>query len=70
MTMHPPQRDSPGPFGDLSHFKHNYIFGSPHPSAVNVLMGDGGVRRGSYHVDPIVWWYLGRRDDGVAVSLD
>ncbi|HJS08599.1 MAG TPA: DUF1559 domain-containing protein [Pirellulales bacterium] len=41
---------------------------SNHPGSVNVAMGDGSVRNVSETILPDVWWALGTRNGGEAVS--
>jgi prepilin-type processing-associated H-X9-DG protein len=45
-------------------------FGSSHPSGVNVLFADGAVHHVSYTIDPAVFASLGKRADGMPVSLN
>jgi prepilin-type N-terminal cleavage/methylation domain-containing protein/prepilin-type processing-associated H-X9-DG protein len=60
-TGHPPQPDSTAPgWGEEK-------FGSSHPSGVNMLMCDGGVRHISYGISPTTWWYLGTRNNGEVI---
>jgi prepilin-type processing-associated H-X9-DG protein len=56
VTVEPPQRDRPG-------YGNPLIFGSAHPSGVNMLYCDGGVRYINYEVDPDVFFAAGRRTD-------
>lgn len=42
--------------------------GSNHPGSVNVALADGSVRNVSETVLPDVWWALGTRNGGEAVS--
>jgi prepilin-type N-terminal cleavage/methylation domain-containing protein/prepilin-type processing-associated H-X9-DG protein len=44
--------------------------GSAHPGGVNALFGDGSVRNVPYDINPLIFWRLGGRADGVSLSLD
>jgi prepilin-type processing-associated H-X9-DG protein len=54
-TYYPPQRDQPG-------LSNGLIFGSNHPSGVNMLYCDGSVQHVSYAVDRNVFRRSGNRD--------
>jgi prepilin-type processing-associated H-X9-DG protein len=45
-------------------------FGSSHPSGLNVLFADGAVHHVNYSIDTAVFASLGRRADGLPVSLN
>jgi prepilin-type N-terminal cleavage/methylation domain-containing protein/prepilin-type processing-associated H-X9-DG protein len=84
ITAAPPKRDfafvvgdewgNPGNdvrcWGNSNWNQISVCFGSAHPGGINALFGDGSVRNVSYDVNPIVFWRLGGRDDGVPVSLE
>lgn len=44
------------------------LFGSSHPGQINAALADGSVRSIHYQIDPVVFNYLGNRDDGHAIS--
>jgi prepilin-type N-terminal cleavage/methylation domain-containing protein/prepilin-type processing-associated H-X9-DG protein len=46
------------------------LFGSSHPSTLNMSFADGSVQTIAYTIDPDVFENLGVRDDGGSVSLD
>ena len=46
-----------------------YHLGSSHPSTLNVLLGDGGVRGMSKETYPELVWQLTHTSDGAAVSI-
>ena len=54
VTVGPPRRDTPG-------VANPRLFGSAHPSGLNMLYCDGGVRVVSYAVDPDEFFAAGRR---------
>jgi prepilin-type processing-associated H-X9-DG protein len=60
-TPHPPRRDTPGAYPDMS-------FGSCHAGGANFTMCDGSVRQISYGIDNTVFIYLGHRGDGHAID--
>ncbi len=45
-------------------------FGSAHAGGLNAVYCDGSVHTIEYAVDPIVWEYLGVRNDGEVTNLD
>ena len=51
---------------------NGFVFGasSQHPGGVNVLVADGGVRFIRDGIDRMVWWSLGTKAGGEAVSAD
>lgn len=61
----PPAPDFSAPIGD-----GEKLFGSSHPSAVNISFADGSVRAISYTIDADTFDQLGNRDDGAVVSLE
>lgn len=61
----PPAADYSSPVGD-----GEKLFGSSHPSTLNIGLVDGSVIPITYSIDPDVFARLGNREDGVAFSLD
>lgn len=61
----PPAKDYSSPLGD-----GEQLFGSSHPSTVNISFADGSVRAIAYTIDADTFDQLGNRDDGAAVSLE
>jgi prepilin-type processing-associated H-X9-DG protein len=47
-----------------------FLFGSAHPSGINVVMGDGSVRQIRYGISADTFNLLGHGSDGLVVSLD
>jgi prepilin-type N-terminal cleavage/methylation domain-containing protein len=84
ITAAPPQKDftylvgdewgaggnDPRAWGQSNWNQTAYCFGSAHPAGINAVFGDGSVRNVGYNVDAVVFWRLGGRNDGVAVSFD
>ncbi len=82
ITAAPPKRDfilingdewggnDPRAWGQDNWAQAGLCVGSAHPGGVNALFGDGSVRNVPYDVDPLVFWRLGGRADGVPVSTD
>ncbi len=56
----------PGP--DRNGYDDVYSFGSAHASGFHMAMCDGSVQQISYSIDPKIHYYLGCRDDGVAID--
>ena len=61
----PPAADYSSPVGD-----GEKLFGSSHPSTLNIGLVDGSVIPITYSIDPDVFARLGNREDGEAFSLD
>ncbi len=57
----PPMQDTPGYDAPRS-------FGSAHANGFNAAMCDGSVETLSYNIDPTIFWRLGNRRDGLAIS--
>jgi prepilin-type N-terminal cleavage/methylation domain-containing protein len=55
-----------GTFG----WRAQFLFGSPHPSGINALMGDGGVRGISYTINPQTFNALGYINDGTVINAN
>jgi len=49
---------------------HLQVASSNHPAGVNVLMGDGSVKYIKDTISPNIWWSLGSRGAGEAISAD
>jgi prepilin-type N-terminal cleavage/methylation domain-containing protein/prepilin-type processing-associated H-X9-DG protein len=64
-TDSPPAPDFYGPTWDEAR-----IFGSSHTKQINALFADGSVRPVSYSIDPLVFSYLGNKNDGQTVNLN
>ncbi len=47
-----------------------FLFGSAHPSGINVAMGDGSVRSIKYGINPVTFNQLGHTSDGGVINLD
>jgi prepilin-type N-terminal cleavage/methylation domain-containing protein/prepilin-type processing-associated H-X9-DG protein len=62
-TGQPPKPDYRGDFGD-----GGGLFGSSHPSGINMAFADGSVRAISYSVDKNVFRLLGSRNDGQVIN--
>src|SRR5258708_25127169 len=62
-TARPPAPDYFAPIGDGAG-----LFGSAHPGVVNFAFADGSVHPIRYSIDPIVFKYLGQRNDGQTVT--
>jgi prepilin-type N-terminal cleavage/methylation domain-containing protein len=66
-----PMRDAPihrtGTSGTVG-WRSAFLFGSPHPSGINAMMGDGSVRGISYNVKPQVFNALGHIADGSTID--
>jgi prepilin-type N-terminal cleavage/methylation domain-containing protein/prepilin-type processing-associated H-X9-DG protein len=58
---------SPTPVPD--YWNQHYGFGGAHAGGMNGLMGDGSVRSFPWQIDRNLWWRIGQRNDGVAISL-
>ena len=46
----------------------NWTFGSAHNNALNAVFVDGSGRSIEYGIDPVVFWAMGGRNDGVAAT--
>jgi prepilin-type N-terminal cleavage/methylation domain-containing protein/prepilin-type processing-associated H-X9-DG protein len=46
------------------------LFGSSHSGRFHAVFADGSVRSISYTIDPVVFSYLGNKNDGQVVNLD
>lgn len=66
-TYYAPIRDKNNPQGLPQNY--GYYFGSPHPSGINMVFGDGAVRGIAYNVEAKIFNQYGHRSDGVAVVL-
>jgi prepilin-type N-terminal cleavage/methylation domain-containing protein len=64
-TESPPARDYSAPTGT-----GDQRFGSSHHAGFNAVFADGSVHLIKYSLDPVVFRYLGSRNDGQAVSTD
>jgi prepilin-type processing-associated H-X9-DG protein len=49
-------------------WRQGFGFGAAHAGGMNSLYGDGSVRNTAYSVDPVLWWRLGGRKDGVVTG--
>ncbi len=47
-----------------------FLFGSPHPSGINAVFGDGSVRQIRYGIDPNTFNLLGHASDGLPIPGD
>ena len=56
-----PRQDQPG-------YASSFLFGSPHPSGINMSYCDGSVRTINYSIDPTTFYYLGNRKDGQTIE--
>jgi prepilin-type processing-associated H-X9-DG protein len=62
-TTHPPAPDYFAPVGD-----GGGLFGSSHTGVVNFVFADGSVRPIPFAISPVVFRYLGQKDDGHPVG--
>jgi type II secretory pathway pseudopilin PulG len=62
-TSRPPARDYYAPVGD-----GGGLFGSSHTGVVNFVFADGSVHPIQYTINPVIFGYLGRKDDGHPVG--
>jgi prepilin-type N-terminal cleavage/methylation domain-containing protein/prepilin-type processing-associated H-X9-DG protein len=72
-TAIPLHIDHTGPFGpevNGEEWRQGHGFGSAHAGGVNALFGDGSVRNIPYSIDPVLYWHLGSRNDGVVVNTN
>lgn len=60
----PPAPDYSAPIGD-----GEKLFGSSHPTILNMALVDGSVHAIDYQIQPSTFQSLGNRDDGMVVSL-
>ncbi|HVK11822.1 MAG TPA: DUF1559 domain-containing protein, partial [Gemmataceae bacterium] len=51
--------------GDPARWESKFLFGSRHPSGINVVMGDGSVRVVRYGISPDVFNAMGHGSDGL-----
>jgi prepilin-type N-terminal cleavage/methylation domain-containing protein/prepilin-type processing-associated H-X9-DG protein len=80
MTNRPLVRDHRGPFGNNrtlmpsgtpGQWEQGFGFGAAHSGGMNALYVDGSVRNVPYTIDPVLFWRLGNRNDGLnAVPVD
>jgi len=61
VAFYPPRADSPL----LSNYQ---TYGSAHPSAFNVVLCDGSVRKISYTIDKLTFARLGNKEDGLQLG--
>ena len=61
----PPAPDFSAPVGD-----GGKLFGSSHPSTLNISLADGSVRAITYTIDADTFDKLGKRDDGAVLNLE
>ncbi len=47
----------------------NSSFGSSHPDAFNILMGDGAVKTLNYEIELTLWRRIGHRGDGAVITI-
>jgi prepilin-type processing-associated H-X9-DG protein len=71
MTAIPLIRDkSEPPWINNEEWRQGFGFGGGHAGGMNTLYGDGSVRSTAYSIDPIIWWRLGGRNDGVVTPQE